>query len=164
MARFRQAFAPWTAIFALGAWACLGPPVVVYEGPPRPLEEIAVIQTRDPSRTRVIAIDGNEIGGSIFHVEPGRHEFMIHVRTLVHMGVGSARVEMWCGLAAQLEANETYELLLTYEDTKTTAYGSSSGDVGAASGGEVKMGTKLMNVTTGVEFYQTKCELQRPRD
>ena len=76
----------------------------LYDGPPRPSEEIAVI-IRDPgARVRISEIDGHYVPGTRFEVLPGRHT----LRTIIRRSRGDLKVHTVCMLDFVAEAGNVY--------------------------------------------------------
>ena len=79
-----------------------------YEGPARPLEEVAVLVLDSKSRVRVLEIDDRYAPGSYFELLPGDHQVSVVIRRRRAYANSYINVQTNCDLEFVAEAGRRY--------------------------------------------------------
>ena len=135
------------ACLALVALACASEPQPLYEGPPRPQSEVALIVVFSPADASLERVDGRRQSGTSFALAPGEHRLSVHVSAAVEENLQTFRLHRICELSAELEAGHRYELRRVDEVVKGTAEGTAF-DVSA----------RLVDSATGQLFPSQRCD------
>lgn len=111
------------ALALFGSPGCLGGPVQLYDGPPRPLEEVASLSNNSSGGIRLFAIGPDRAFGSQFLIEPGRHEVWMRVQMRETAGEAQYTVWSYCLYLLDAEMGVAYQAVSESAVTRETAAG-----------------------------------------
>lgn len=98
--------------------ACASTPVQLYEGPPLPRDQVALVTVEHTFNVDVFGIDGRRVPGSSWYVTQGRHD--VWIRLNVVSGSDGIRYRYWsyCLIQIESDAGGTHRLEAHRGDTR----------------------------------------------
>jgi hypothetical protein len=126
---------------------CASTPAQMYEGPPLPRDQVALVTVEHAFNVDIIAIDGRRVRGSSWYVTPGWHDVWIRLNVVSGSEGTKSRVWSYCLIRLEADAGGTHRVEADRGDTREERSGFDKG---------------LFDVEAGREDRGMTCSRTRP--